>query len=206
MESGGVLDFQVLRLQHELDRYIKTQSLPHILLDGAYTLEDLERVYHKLSKKHQKIADRIIHEYHTLISSNLTELIASLKKEYTYVMSELETTRTEFTYSCLEDKYRKNINPVRALYYEYREAISAYSPENPRHDWILSMLADNNYRNMLLDCLLKDIQRLEEIIRIYYLPISRNTIEIPLELIHAKRLVSDFRHFYQVFMNYVDVE
>lgn len=206
MSSNKVLDFQVIRLQYELDHYSKTNSLPHILLDGAYTLEDLDIVYPKLSKKYQKIVDRIKSSYHRMVSSQISDIVSSLKKEYAYVIANLETARPEFVFSCLSDKYRKDINPVRALYYEFREATHAYNPENPRHDWILSLISDNQYRNTLLDCLLKDIQRLEAIISIYYLPISRNAAEIPLELIHAKRLVSDFRHFYQVFLNFVDID
>lgn len=202
MSSGEVLDFEVIRIQYELDRYLDTNSLPHILLDGAYSLEDLDRVYSKLSKKHQLLADHIKHNYQRLISSNVQELIRSLTKEYAYVIDNLDTASTEFVFPCLENKYRKNINPVRALYYEYREAASSYNPENPHHDWILSTLSDNDFRNSVLDCLLKDISRLEQIIRIYYLPVSRNSAEMPLELLHAKRLVSDFRHFYQVFVNF----
>jgi len=202
MDSEDILDFEVIRIQHALDRYVQTNSLPHILLDGAYSLEDLDRVFHKLSKKHQYIADHIKNNYNRLVSINVAELVVTLKKEYVYIMQNLDTERSDFVFPCLENKYRKNINPVRAMYYEYREAAHNYNPENPHHDWVLSTLADIEFKNSLLDCLLKDIQRLEEIIKVYYLPIARNTKDIPLELVHAKRLVSDFRHFYQVFVNF----
>ena len=55
---GEVINFEVLRIESELDKYDETGILPLIILDGVYSLEDICTVhYDNLSKKHQKIAD-----------------------------------------------------------------------------------------------------------------------------------------------------
>jgi hypothetical protein len=206
MKEAEVVDFEVLRIQAELDRYQRTKSLPHIILDGVYSLDDISRLYNKLSKKHQYIADRLQKQYTILVGCDADELKKLLKKEYSYTVANLATTHNSFEFSCIRHKYRKNINPVRALYYELREVLNKYNPDNPHHDWVLGLFADTYYKNIVLDALLKDIQRLEKIIKRYYIPVAKHTNSIPLELLHAKQLVSDFRHYYDVFSNFNELK
>jgi len=60
-------------------------------------------------------------------------------------------------------------------------------------------VTDVAYNNIILDALGKDIANLEKIIKRFYFPIVHNTNNIPLELVHAKTTIKDFRHYYQVF-------
>ena len=39
--KGEVIDFEVLRIQSELENYSRTETLPHLLLNGAYNLDDI---------------------------------------------------------------------------------------------------------------------------------------------------------------------
>lgn len=200
--KGEVIDFEVLRIQSELDKYNDTKSLPHIILDGVYSLDDIFEVYPKLSTKHQAIADDLKQNYNTTLTNCITSLRISLKKEYTYTMNSLATEHESFKFAPVMSKYRKGINPIRALYYELRDVKKRYTSTNDHHIWLVDILTDTQYKHIILDALQKDIDRLEKIIKRFYIPIVNNSQTIPLELFHAKQTISDFRHYYEVFSNF----
>jgi hypothetical protein len=198
----NILDFVLLRIQNELDKYAKSKTIPHDLLEGAYSIDDIkENYYEKLSPKHKKIADKLIKDYTCKINSNLSNLKQALRKEYETLINGLETDSLDFKFPSVLVKYRSNINPVRALYYETREMIRSYNYENHYHHWLLSMMQDKEFNNKIIDSLTIDIKRLEKVVSRYYLPLTKYTTDIPLELFHARQLIKDFRHYKNMFIS-----
>lgn len=200
---GEVINFEVLRIESELDKYAETGVLPLIILDGVYSVEDIcNKHYSNLSLKHQRIADDLNQNYHTSLKDCITSLRLSLKKEYAYVMNNLVTSHESFKFPSVMKKYRSQINPVKALYYELREVSRRYSSENEHHVWLVDLIADKHYRNIIIDSLEKDIKRLERVVKQFYLPIVRNSSSVPLELFHAKQTINDFKHFHKIFSDF----
>ena len=198
--KGEVIDFEVLRIQSELENYSRTETLPHLLLNGAYNLDEVFNAYYdKLTPKHKLIADHLKSNYATTLTNCITSLRIALKKEYVAVMNDLSSEHEAFIFEHVLNKYRPGINPLRALYYEIREVKRTFSSENDYHIWLVELLTDKGFRNILEDALTKDIKRLEKIIARYYVPIVKNSTDIPLELFHAKQTISDFRHYATVF-------
>ena len=198
--KGEVINFEVLRIQSELENYSRTETLPHLLLNGAYNLDEVFNAYYdKLTPKHKLIADHLKSNYDTTLTHCITSLRIALKKEYVAVMNDLSSEHEAFIFEHVMNKYRPGINPLRALYYEIREVKRTFSSENDYHVWLVELITDKGFRNILEDALTKDIKRLEKIIARYYVPIVKNSTDIPLELFHAKQTISDFRHYATVF-------
>lgn len=199
--DDNVFDFVLLRIQSELDKYQKTKTLPHDLLEGAYTIDDIKNKYYQLlSPAHQKIADRLLEDYCQTMDKSLNSIKQALRKDYAAVMRNLETEKSEFMLPSVLSKYRAGINPVKALFYELRTVTRTFDHENEYHQWLLGLIADNHYNNMIVDALAIDIKRLEKIVSRYYLPMTRYTDSIPLELFHARQLIKDFRHYLGTFI------
>jgi hypothetical protein len=201
----NVFDFVLLRIQSELDKYQKTKTLPHDLLEGAYSVDEIKHHYYdQLSPKHKKIADRLIKDYQQKMKNSLVSLKCALRKEYASTIAGLETEKSNFKFPSVLSKYRPNINPVRALFYELREITRTYNHENEYHMWLLGIITNNEYNNQLVDALSVDIKRLEKIVSRYYLPLTQYTNSIPLELFHARQLIKDFRHYRNTFIGVKD--
>jgi len=199
MSKGEVIDFTVLRIQNELDKFRRTKTIPHTILEGTYDIDEINDVYYnKLPVKYQKIASQLLTQYKKHINENIVSLKLALRKDYTKCMSTLATDSDSFRFSNLITRYRKDINPIKALYYETREIQRRFDPTNEHHAWVKSIVTDISYNNIILDALAKDIKALERIIKRYYYPITK-TEGIPLELVHAKLMVKDFRFYYTVF-------
>ena len=56
MSKGEIIDFVVLRITTELDKYQRSKTIPHTLLEGVLELDEIKDTYYeKLSPKYQKI-------------------------------------------------------------------------------------------------------------------------------------------------------
>lgn len=199
---SDVVDFVLLRIQNELEKYKKSKTIPFDLLEGAYSIDDIKQGYYdKLTTKYQKIADSLIKDYEQKILNNLDSLKIALRKDYSSTITQLETEKSDFKFPSVLIKYRPNINPVRAIFYEIREITRSYNIENEYHAWLLSLLQNAEYNNKIIDALSIDIRRLEKVVSRYYLPLTQYTDSIPLELFHARQLIKDFRHYKNAFIS-----
>ena len=45
MSKGEIIDFVVLRITTELDKFQRTTTIPHTLLEGAIELQEIQDVY-----------------------------------------------------------------------------------------------------------------------------------------------------------------
>jgi len=127
-----------------------------------------------------------------------------MKRDYDRVFKNMASAHESFRYRQIMNLYRPGINPIRALYYQTRDVSRRYNPEHPFHYWLIDMVTDLEYNNIILDALRKDIGKLERIIKRYYYPITKLDDGVPLELFHAKQQLKDFRHYYQFFRGIKD--
>jgi hypothetical protein len=196
---SDVIDFVCLRIQSELDKYIKTKTVPHDLLEGTYSIDDIKKCKSTFTKRQQKAADRLINQYTKNIQNNLESLKTALRKDYENTIGTLRSTHPDFMFPSVLVKYRNNINPITALYYELREALRTYNSENEYKVWIVDLVSDMEFNNKLIGGLSTDIKRLERIIQRYYWPLVQIDNNIPLELFHARQLIKDYKHYITVF-------
>ena len=194
-----LINFKCIRIQSELDRYQRSKVIPHDLLEGAFDIQDIENCMEQFTKKHQRIARRLIDQYTANINNSLEACKAALRKDYAATISTLATGSTEFMFPTVLYQYRSDINPVTALYYESRELVRSFNPESEKHQWLLGVVTDKEFNNKIIAALSKDIKRLERIIQRYYLPLNKLNKHIPLELFHARQLTKDFKHYTTVF-------
>jgi hypothetical protein len=198
--SDDVVDFVLLRIQHELTKYAKSKTIPFDLLEGAYSIDDIKlHYYDQLPANYKTIADALINDYEKKIKKNLESLKLALRNDYASTINLLETDSADFKFPSVLSKYRRNINPIRALFYETRELVRSFNTDSEYHHWLYGLVTDNDYNNKIIDALSIDIKRLEKIVSRYYLPMTKYTDKIPLELFHARQLIKDFQHYKNTF-------
>ena len=72
MSKGEIIDFVVLRITAELDKYQRSKTIPHTLLEGVIEIDEIKDVYYgQLSTKYQKIFDKVLKQYHQNIEKNV---------------------------------------------------------------------------------------------------------------------------------------
>jgi hypothetical protein len=203
MSKGEVIDFEILRIQNELEYFHRTNSLPHSFLDGRHDIDELLSLHYvKLSAKHQELADLLKKDYGVIVSKTMAKMKRKLSTEYLHLMNNLASEHKSFRFDFMEEKYRPGLNPLRALYYEVREVSRRYNSENPDHQWIVGILTDGTYKRIVIHALNKDIRKLEKLVKTFYRPMVLHTKGAPLELFHVKQMLSDFILYRETFLEF----
>ena len=202
--SSDVVDLVCLRILSEIDKFILTKTLPHGLLDGMFTVDDIERCFDCFEGAQRTAADQLIINYRNFVASNYSDFRELLRAEYTILTTSLSTEDTEFIVPSVMSNYRKNINPVRALYYDARELVRAYNSDSEYDIWLSNLVQSPEFNSKIQEALAIDISRLDKMIRRYYWPMVNGSKQIPLELLHARQQLRDFRHYYEFFRNLKD--
>ena len=201
-----IISFKCVSLQGELERYRKSKIIPHDLIEGTYSIDDINDCMCHFDAKNQYIAHRLIKAYTNNMAKHLDDIKLELRSEYSVVMSKLETLDTKFQFPTVLGRYRADINPVTALYYEARELVRSFDPHKDRHEWLLGLLQDREFNNQLVDALSKDIIRLDRIVSRYYWPMHKLSTDIPLELFHSRQITTDFKHYITMFTSILEWE
>lgn len=199
MEQDNIVDFVCLRIQAELDKFARNNSLPSSLMDGAFSIDDIDRCWHTLSGEQKVSARKLQNLYSYQIRENHETFMEAFHKDYHELLKNLKTQDNKFQFPGVLIRYRTGINPVTALFYEVRYAMRNYDPTSEYHDWLHCLITDNDFSNTLQDSLGHDIGILDCILNRYYVPLQSNDMNIPLELMHAREMIKRFKYYVRFF-------
>lgn len=194
-----LIDIVCVRVIAVLEQYANSGSLPESLQDHTVTMDDVERCFDQFSNYHQHLAVRMIQHYVDHMKNHLVDLKERLRHDYQHTLENLHTQATGFRFPTVLSRYRSHINPVTALYYDARELLRTYNHEDDRHIWLYGLLADKKFNSEILDALDTDMRSLEKIVKHYQWPMRRLDNSIPLQIFHAKQIISDFSQHYVLF-------
>lgn len=129
--------------------------------------------------------------------SNYIEDHSSFNKEYNVLLSTLRTKRSTFMFPSILCKYRRGINPVKAIYNDVQETLFYFDSSNKFHIWVLSLFNDKTWVTTLITSIIDDIKSLELFIKKYSSFYSSFITSRVQELRNIKR---DFIHYLEAFL------
>ena len=107
---SDIINFVCLRILSELDKFEKTKTIPHALLDGAFTMEDIDECKEHMSPKYRRLAKRLMKEYDTTIENSIDSMRESLKKDYNHIVNHAYTNSNDFWFPVIASGYRTDIS------------------------------------------------------------------------------------------------
>lgn len=196
---SDLIDFRVIRLREELKKFRTHNAIPSSFITGVFTAEDIEKRRDLLTDEENEIADELLDKYKKQVSVSYNSLHYSLVKEYRSFMNTCCTSGSQWMFPGILAKYRKNINPVRSLYYEMRSIMFSYDPNNQYHAWLYDTLSDTEFLYRLIECTWKDKRKLDHMLD-YYHPLFKATDrEPPVELLHMLQTRQDMVEYVNLF-------
>ena len=111
-------------------------------------------------------------------------------EEYYYFYTNQCTKEMKWHHEEVMSKYRKNLNPIRALYYETLNIMSAYNPQSEVHQFVVDLFSDAEWRNAIITCITKDIRVIDKITSTYHYPLEQIG-EKPFEFLYLVELKKD---------------
>ena len=186
-----IIDFRLVRFESLLIKFAKTNEIPNDFLDGTMDLEYLSNKYKNvLSEYHSKIVSKLKRLLTSKIKKSAKHVLVAFMEEYYYFYTNQCTKEDQWYHNIVMSKYRKNLNPIRALYYELLSIMSAYNPENEAHQFVVDLFLDPEWRNSIINCINKDIKTIDKIISTYHYPLEKIG-EKPFEFLYLVELKKD---------------
>ncbi len=105
--------------------------------------------------------------YEQTLQEFRNEQTAILNEDFLFIkesiLLNLKTRNSKFMFPSVLCRYRKGLNPVKALYLSLQEAILKYDPDNNFHKWIISIFEDDTLHDSLLSAIREDMAVLEHV-------------------------------------------
>ena len=100
--------------------------------------------------------------------------------------------KAEFKFPTVLYKYRPNINPVRAIYFDVKALEVLYDKKNKNHRWLLSLFEDKKWYKRLMNAIHTDIISVENLINKNKLRWTEmKMLTLPVKIHEAEQLLQD---------------
>ncbi len=188
---SDIIDFRLVRFESLLIKFAKTNEIPNQFLDGTMDLEYLSIKYkNNLSEYHSKIVSKLKRLLTSRIKKSAKNVLVTFMEEYYYFYTNQCTKEKKWYHEIVMSKYRKNLNPIRALYYEILDIMSAYNPDSQVHQFVVDLFLDAEWRNSIVRCISKDIRVIDKIVSTYSFPLNKIG-DKPFEFLYLVELKKD---------------
>lgn len=113
------------------------------------------------------------------------------------LMMSFSTESSKFMFPTVLAKYRKGINPVKALYNEVQRVMFQYNSNNNEHKWVVSLFKDQLWFNSLISALDVDIEKIHEFQHKWR---RQNNEDIKETVEYLYNVTENLNHFKEVFL------
>src|SRR5210317_708913 len=114
-----IIDFKKIRLENLLIKFAKSNEVPIEFIDGRMNPDELFNLYKEsLSEYHLKLLNKLKRILASRLRKSQENIYESFMEEYLYFYKHQCTKEDKWVYPIVSSKYRDNLNPIRALYYE----------------------------------------------------------------------------------------
>jgi hypothetical protein len=200
-----------LRLIKDLDTYLnKGQMTPNLksymhknsinkkkfydFFDGVERAE-VKKIYNRFVLAYQK---------ETKNNSEIDlQLRYDLEDSYFTIIENFLTKDSSYYFPSILKKYRPNINPVRALYFDVQEVDVQFKPDDENHQFIYDRFKSKEFYKKLITDIEKDLNSLY-IIENKYKSTKKNHhfFTLPISFYHIQDMIKDMKKWLKVFIEF----
>ena len=99
--------------------------------------------------------------------------------------------------------YHKNINPVRALYFEIQEIDIVFDKDNPDHVFVIDKIKDRKFIEILIQDIKGDIRSLQSLEkRFMETKKAFDFFSLPMTYYHTQEMIKDMKKWSAVFLDH----
>ena len=198
----SLINFDLIKIKDDLDQYQKSKNIPESFIKDYSRIQMLLDVYQDLSEEDKSLAEELISDLKSYWIDNRIQIEQLLKKDYDYFLDDSCTNSAKWLYPAIQGKYRKDLNPVRAIYYELKALMFFYNSNDPYHNWLVDVFKEPETIDSIIACMKIDIEKLRKIISKFYPIISFIDGSMPLLMSHIMQLRSSMKSEVKVLENF----
>lgn len=201
---SGIISFNQAKIAYAFNQFAKNSIITEFILEEIYpkfdTKEDIDNELKEYSistrKKFYKILVDIKNAVKKMTSAENIDIRFKLEDEYFYLLQNLKTNNVKYKIPSILVKYRKDINPIRALKFELQEIMAMPQSDDDYHIWII-----RQYKNeKTITGIIKDIKEdLDNIVKMQekYRKAKKNYdyFVLPMSYYHCVEIETDMKNW-----------
>jgi len=150
-----IINFEQAKIAHVFEQFSKDGVITDNILENInphfHFQSDIDDVLNEYSdrdrKRFYKILTDIKEAVKQMTSDDNMNIRFQLEDEYFELLQNLETNDSEYKIPSILIKYRKDINPIRALKFELQEIMSMWELEDDYHKWLVKQFKNKDKIN-----------------------------------------------------------
>lgn len=165
-----IINFNQAKIAHSFEQFAKDGVITDDILENIdskfHFQSDIDDVLEEYSDKDKKKFFNILLEIKEAVkqmtSQENMDIRFELEDEYFNLIQNLETNNAKYKIPSILIKYRKDINPIRALKFELQEIMSMYTVEDDYHLWLIKEFKKEEKIKEIMFCVKNDIIKIIE--------------------------------------------
>ena len=165
-----IINFNQAKIAHSFEQFSKDGVVTDDILENInekfHFQSDIDDVLTEYSDKDRKKFYKILLDIKDAVKQMTSEesmdIRFKLEDEYFHLLQNLESNNSTYKIPSILIKYRKDINPIRALKFELEEIMSMYSIEDDYHLWLVKEFKNDEKINEIIFCVKNDIIKIVE--------------------------------------------
>tara|TARA_B100000941_G_scaffold280144_1_gene246295 strand:+ start:122 stop:793 length:672 start_codon:yes stop_codon:yes gene_type:complete len=160
-----IINFNQAKIAHSFEKFSRDGVITDDILENInnnfHFESDIKDILVDYSEKDQERFFKILLDIKEAVKQMTSEenmdIRFSLEDEYFNLLQNLETNDTKYKIPSILIKYRKDINPIRALKFELQEIMSMYTIEDDYHIWLVKEFKNEEKINEIVFRIKNDI-------------------------------------------------
>tara|TARA_Y100001970_G_scaffold292783_1_gene435816 strand:- start:3102 stop:3773 length:672 start_codon:yes stop_codon:yes gene_type:complete len=207
-----IINFDQAKIAHAFEQFNKDYAITDYILESIiphfHFKSDIDDVLESYPdsdrKRYYNILIKIKEAVKTMTSDKNLEIRYSLEDEYFALLQKLETIDPKWKVPSILIKYRKNINPIRALKYEIQEIMAMYEVVEEYHVWIVKQFHNKEKINDIVFAIKNDMLKLKELQKKYLRAKEKYSyFVLPMSYYHCKEMEQDMLTWIKTFQEFL---
>jgi len=165
-----IINFNQAKIAHSFEKFSRDGVITDDILENInnnfHFQSDIDDVLDEYSDRDRKRFYEILLDIKDAVKQMTSEenmdIRFSLEDEYFDLLQKLESNDTKYKIPSILIKYRKDINPIRALKFELQEIMSMYTIDDDYHLWLIKEFKNEEKIKEIIFAVKNDILKIVE--------------------------------------------
>lgn len=172
---SGIISFNQAKIAYALNQFERDNIVTDFILETIYpkiqTQEDINNELAEYStsskKRFFKILQKIQQAVKQMTSQESMDIRFVLEDNYFNLLQNLKTNNVKYKVPSILIKYRKDINPIRALRFELEEIMAMPESDDDYHMWLIKQYKNEEKINNIIKDINIDLKSIIEMQKKY---------------------------------------
>jgi hypothetical protein len=207
-----IINFNQAKIAHTFEQFAKdgviTDNILENIVPHFHFQSDIDDVLDEYSDHDRRRYFEILQDMKNAVKQMTSEdnmsIRFELEDEYFALLQNLKTNDPKYKIPSILIKYRKDINPIRALKFELQEIMSMYEVEDDYHLWLITQYKNKDKVYEIINAVKDDMIKISEMQKKYlYAKKKHSYFVLPMSYYHCIEIETDMKSWIKTLQEFL---